>query len=122
MTRPKKGILIIGILLIATIIITIIYNPESPGKKHSGTSSNKPVSKIAVSTFQKEDHWGYKVFLDTTLFIYQEFIPGLTGKQEFISEQQALNCGTLVREKLLKQKIPSITTRELDSLGITYTK
>jgi len=122
MTKPKKGILVIGILLIAAILIIISYNPKSPGKKHSGTFSNQPIPEITIKTFQVDEHWGYQIYIDTTLFIYQEFIPGLPGQQNFTTESDALNCAKLVRQKLLKSKIPSITTAELDSLGVKYLK
>lgn len=119
MIKPKKGILIIGVLLVAAISITLVYNPINPGKK-PGIYSNQPISEITVKTFQKENHWGYTIYIDTTLFIYQEFLPGLPGQQYFTTEKQANDCGVLVRDKMLKRKIPSISTKELDSLGITY--
>jgi hypothetical protein len=122
MTKPKKGILVIGILLITAILIIITYNPKSPGKKHSGTFSNQHIPEITMKTFQVNEHWGYQIYIDTTLYIYQEFIPGLPGEQYFTTETEALGCAKLVREKLLKSKIPSISTEELDRLGVKYHK
>jgi hypothetical protein len=120
MIKPKKGILVIGILLVVTISAILVYNPINPGKQKPGIYSNKPIPEIRVKTFQKENHWGYTIYIDTTLFIYQEYLPGLPGQQLFTTEKQANDCGVLVRDKMLKRKIPSISTKELDSLGITY--
>jgi hypothetical protein len=119
-TNKNTGILIIGILLFTAFIFLITYHKKGPGEKLSGTFSNQPVPEISVKTFQTNNHWGYEIYLDTTLFIYQEFLPGVPGEQLFTTEQQALQCGNLVREKLMNSTTPSITKRELDSLGIKY--
>jgi hypothetical protein len=118
MTKQKPGILIIGLLLIAIIISTIIYKPKSPGIKNSGTSSIVVYPSISVKVFQVDEGWGYEIYHDSVRYIYQESIPGLQGHQRFSSRNEALKCGELVCRKLRERKNPSVSKAELDSLEI----
>ena len=68
----------------------------------------------------------YKQFMDgdimywqiQRIYIKQEFMPGIPGKQGFKSADDALLVGNLVIKKISSNQPPIITTRELDSLGI----
>lgn len=119
MTNQKKGILIIGLILVATIITIILYHPASPGSKEAGTSSmEQHIASLQV--VEIDSGWAYKVMVDTTVLIYQKQIPGISGAPKFTSKKDAQKCGELVMQKLKKQRIPSISRAELDSLGINY--
>jgi hypothetical protein len=120
MTRQKSGILIIGVLLFATFIATIIYKPKSPGIKNSGTSSIVQHPSISVKVFQSGENWGYEIFRDSARYIYQETIPGLQGNQHFSSHNDALKCGELVCRKLRAGKNPSVSKEELEQLEIKF--
>ena len=52
------------------------------------------------------------------IYIKQEFMPGIPGKQGFKSADDALLVGNLVIKKISSNQPPIITTRDLDSLGI----
>jgi hypothetical protein len=120
MIKQKPGILIIGVLLIATLIATIIYKPKSPGIKNSGTSSIVQRPSISVKVIQTGESWGYEIYRDTIRFIYQETIPGLPGNQHFSSRDEALKCGELVCRKLRNAKNPSVSKEELENMGIKF--
>ncbi len=71
--------------------------------------------------------WGYKIYLSTEdvkdtssdrIYIKQDYIPGIPGKQAFKSEDDALQVANLVILKISTGQQPMIALRELDSLGI----
>jgi Domain of unknown function (DUF4907) len=62
--------------------------------------------------------WGYNVLADNRIYIKQEFIPSVPGKQGFKSADDALLVGNLVIKKISNNLPPIITGRDLDSLGI----
>lgn len=62
--------------------------------------------------------WGYNVLADNKIYIKQEFIPSVPGKQGFKSSDDALLVGNLVIKKISNNQPPIITGRDLDSLGI----
>jgi hypothetical protein len=62
--------------------------------------------------------WGYNVLADNRIYIKQEFIPSVPGKQGFKSADDALLVGNLVIKKISNNLPPTVTGRDLDSLGI----
>ena len=62
--------------------------------------------------------WGYNVLADNRIYIKQEFMPAVPGKQGFKSADDALLVGNLVIKKISNNQPPTITVRDLDSLGI----
>lgn len=62
--------------------------------------------------------WGYNVLADQRIYIKQEFIPGVSGKQGFKSADDAMLVGNLVIKKISSNQPPIVTARDLDSLGI----
>lgn len=63
--------------------------------------------------------WGYEIYVGKKVFITQRNIPAIIGIKQFVSEEQAKKVADLVIIKLKnKQSPPSVTTNELDSLGI----
>lgn len=120
MTKKKLGILFVGLLLITTIIVTLLYNPKSPGSEESGTSSMVLPVKAKVNVYTIDEGWAYEILFDSKVFIFQESIPGIASNKKFQSKTDAQKCGELVLKKIKQKKIPSITKAELDSLGIVY--
>lgn len=120
MKTNKKGVLIVGLLLFAAIIATILYQPKSPGSVESGTSSLKKSQNASVHVYQIEGGWAYEILVDSKAFIVQEQIPGIANLKKFNTETDAQKCGQLVLDKLIKHKNPSVSKQELDSLGIVY--
>ena len=70
----------------------------------------------------KDAHWTYRIYLDSTLFIQQDHIPGLAGKHPFKSKKDAQKTAKLIVKKLIHNQKPYITQKELVELGITMTK
>jgi hypothetical protein len=62
--------------------------------------------------------WGYNILADEKVYIKQEFMPAVPGKQGFSSADDALRVGNLVVKKLSTDLPPAITIGDLDSLGI----
>jgi Domain of unknown function (DUF4907) len=120
MIKPKLSIFLFGVLLVATIFTSISCNTKSPGDKKSGTSFVNAEPSVAVNVFQnkKGAFWCYEIVVNSKRFIYQDCIPGIS--QRFASEADARKCGELVVAKMKKGKTPSISTKELDSLGVVY--
>lgn len=120
MIKPKQSTLLFGILLIVTIFTANSCNTKSPGDKKSGTSFVNAEPSVAVNVFQNKEgaFWCYEIVVNSKRFIYQDCIPGIS--QRFASEADARKCGELVVAKIKKGKSPSITGRELDSLGVVH--
>lgn len=120
MTNKIKVVISTGIILTITIIATILHNSKSPGYTPAGTSDNIKSHSVSVKVFQVDDKgWGYEIFIDSSRFIYQDVIPGISGIVRFKSKDDAFKCGKLVTDKIIKKKNPAISIKEIDSLGIS---
>lgn len=78
-------------------------------------------SKATFSVFRNEDGltYGYDIFIDGKKFIHQSNIPARSGKSGFRSEEDAIKVAAIAVEKINRGgQLPTITTEELDSLGI----
>lgn len=63
--------------------------------------------------------FGYNIILDDHVFIHQPSIPSIQGNKGFATKVQAEKVAQLVIYKLTHNIMPpSVTTKELDSLGI----
>ena len=80
--------------------------------QHSVTATLK------VKTFRVAGGWGYAVDVKGKSFIYQPFIPGLTGEKPFPDKNTARKAGNLVRSRLHQGKLPSLTKEDIVSLGL----
>jgi hypothetical protein len=102
-TRNKYSLIAIAALLVCIAVIFF-----SRGKKI-------PLHAEAVKTTYG---WGYNVLAGERIYIKQEFIPAVPGKQGFSSADEALRVGNLVIERISSGLQPTITVRDLDSMGI----
>ena len=116
----KKIFFIVGLILVAIIITTLLYNPKSPGSKEAGTSAIKQSVEVSLNVYELEGGWAYKVLINNTTFIAQELIPGIPNNKKFVSKTDAEKCGNLVIRKIKAHQLPSISKSELDSLKIHY--
>jgi hypothetical protein len=76
--------------------------------------------KIEIKTIREEGlGWGYDIYLDGALHMHQPHIPAVNGNQGFRDEAAAQKTAELIVWKM-KHHIspPSISTQEMDSLGI----
>ena len=82
---------------------------------------------IEVSTFPVKDSadkikgWGYDLSVNGKRTIHQPLIPAVSGNNPFHSEEEARKTGQLAADKMRTSgNMPTISIRELDSLGIKY--
>jgi hypothetical protein len=113
--KKSISVLIFGILAFAAAIYILFFKGKDINSGSGG------LSRFKVETFQAGSGWAYRIRQDTTAVIEQKFIPGVAGTTGFQTEQQALSTGRLVIQKLDRGIFPpTISTRELDSLGVKY--
>lgn len=80
-----------------------------------------------VKTFEIKDSisgkslgWGYDIYVDGKRNIHQPILPGVAGNKHFSSEEHATITGTFAVNKMKQTGgLPTITIKELDSLGVT---
>jgi hypothetical protein len=122
MIKRSSHRLILVIVLMALAASAYYIKQRSPVSKKSGTSFVIPdKGNFSARVFQLDSNaWAYEVLNDTIPYIYQPFIPGISGNQAFASFEEAQKCSELVLQKLRNKQIPSITLKELDKLGIQY--
>ncbi|HEU4717018.1 MAG TPA: DUF4907 domain-containing protein [Bacteroidia bacterium] len=65
--------------------------------------------------------WGYDLYVNGKKTIHQPIIPGVPGNNAFPSEEQARKTGEYAASKMERSgTFPSLSVKELDSLGITH--
>ena len=73
-------------------------------------------SKIIPSV---EGTFGYDIFIAGTKTIHQPHIPGAIGHKGFATQEKAQKASEFIIYKIRNNKMPpTITTQELDSLGL----
>lgn len=95
--------------------------PQNP----TFNSDNLEVKTYEVkdTTSGKSLGWGYDLYVDGHLTIHQPILPGIRGNISFSSEEEAKRTGTFALDKMKKSGgLPTITVKELDSLGIIIIK
>ncbi len=99
------------------IFSLVVFLVSKYGNIIKNGSSNSRVIKAV--TFKDSVGWGYNILVNDTVYIHQNYIPGVSGIHHFATEENALKVGNYVAEKLRKRKaFPTVYPRELDSLGI----
>lgn len=107
--KKKYSRLIIAGFLIIIALATVYYVRYQ---------KNNDKVFVQAETFQTTNGWGYNITVDGKVYIHQEFIPGLPGKQPFKTKEDALRVGRKVIEKLSASQLPTITKDDLKQLGI----
>jgi Domain of unknown function (DUF4907) len=105
--RNKYSLIGITALLIGIAVIFFSCTDNQEGKIL--------LHAVAVQT---SGGWGYNILADEKIYIRQEFMPGIPGKQGFKSADDALMVGNLVIKRISSNQMPMITQRDLDSLGL----
>lgn len=99
----------------AEVVNTITPQPTSTSEVAPAYISNIFLCDSANSNLG----FGYNIITDGHIFIHQPSIPSMAGKQGFSSKQQAETTAEFVIYKLTHNIMPpSVTPRELDSLGV----
>jgi len=76
----------------------------------------KNISSVKALMFHTVSGWGYDILVDDTLFIHQENIPVINGKQGFARKEQAERTAALIINKIEKGKSPVVTIFELQKI------
>jgi hypothetical protein len=78
-----------------------------------------PAEPLVLQTQHTAAGWGYLIKQKSRIIIDQPTIPAVQGVQGFSSKQNAQRVGELVVSKIYAGHFPpSLTLRELDSLGV----
>lgn len=81
----------------------------------------KNALSIVIQTFKTGKGWGYDIIVDGNKYIHQEIIPAVPGIKGFDKEENSRKVADFVAYKIRNNIIPpSVTPKELDSLGIDY--
>jgi len=83
-------------------------------------NNNDGMLKVESVPLHNSRGWGYEIMVDHKIFIHQEYIPAISGKKAFFSEEDAMKTAGLVVQKLVKGKPVAITRNDLDSLKISF--
>jgi len=108
--KKYKLLLIAGVIIIA-IAAVLFYSTKN--------KTNTIVEKTwTLKTIPLEKGWGYTIYHGEMLTIKQNRIPAIPINTPFISEESAQKTGEIVLQKIKNHKIPSISKKELQDLGI----
>ena len=126
MTTKKKRyfILIITALLLSCAVIFFILHEQAIKReqalKKEQTIKNEQAGKVFVKAvpIQTPYGWGYNIMADNKIFIHQDFIPAVSGKQGFKTPEDAMLVGNRVVQKISKNELPTISPKDLEELGI----
>ena len=55
---------------------------------------------------------------DNKIYIRQDYMPAVPGKQGFKSSADALLVGNRVIQKISRNELPAITEKDLEELGV----
>jgi hypothetical protein len=81
----------------------------------------KSQSTYSFSIIKSDIGYGYEILYEGKVMIRQPHIPAVQGNQGFISSIEAEKVANLVVDKLSRGvSPPSVSTEELDKIGIKY--
>jgi hypothetical protein len=76
-------------------------------------------AKMEIKAISTELGWGYDIYMNGSLYVHQPHIPAVSGNKGFNSEKDAKRTAELVVYKIKNNILPpSVTVKELDSLGV----
>ena len=123
MVKPLLSIFILGFMCACSsekktdvVTETTITSPE--------TIISQTPTKYKFETYLCDSTnyllgFGYNIVLDDHVFIHQPSIPSIQGNKGFTNKEQAERVAQFVIYKLTHNIMPpSVTPKELDSLGI----
>ncbi len=102
----------------AIIFITIIFIMLLINYKVNETT--KFTDEYSLNVIKVDTFWIYEISKKDELFIRQEFIPVVEGKQVFKSKKDAEIIGEIVLKKLASNKIPAVTMEDIKSNKIIF--
>ncbi|WP_179352187.1 DUF4907 domain-containing protein [Winogradskyella vidalii] len=114
MKRPYNYIMV---FLTITIVILLFFYLKLPHEKSTANPSESP---YALQVIEQDSLWIYEIYEEGNLFIRQEFIPAVKGKQVFKSKKDAEAIGKLMVSKLANNEFPAISIADLNQNNIRY--
>jgi len=108
--KNKKWLTVTLVLLVAGALFLFVRNRNKLSDQ----------VYVEVKSVQGPLGWGYNILTDGKIYIHQEFIPAVPGKQGFKTEEDALKVGRKVISKIGQKELPSITVADLKEMGIGY--
>lgn len=105
------------VLSVAVLISAGIWVRALTGNK------NQPAhpENLSAKTFKGPLGWGYDILVNDTVYIHQEFVPAMSGKQGFSQERQAQQMAELIINKIKKGQSPRVTSFESEQIYSTHT-
>ncbi len=77
---------------------------------------------VEIKTFSNEADlkgYGYDIYLNQKLYVHQPHVPAVAGSKGFSTPENAKRTGEFVAYKIRNNIMPpSVSPRELDSLGV----
>ena len=101
MNNKYYHILILGIS--ATLSAIILFHFTKEKRQH----------RFGSRVFKAVSGWGYDILVDDKLFIHQESIPVVSGRNGFSRREQAEKTAQLIINKMERGEPPTVTTFEL---------
>lgn len=102
-------------LLILLIVFYSCKHYKSEKEDDAFTKRNDVEYKL----YKTGNGWGYDILINNKKYIHQPTIPSIGGLKSFYTKEKAQKTAEFVCSKI-KRKImpPSVTPKELDSLGV----
>ncbi len=83
-------------------------------------SCQKKNNQFDIRITKEKTGYGYQIIKGKKTFIYQPYIPAISGEQTFKDSFQAQRTADLVIKKIGNSSFPRISVNELDSMKIEY--
>lgn len=113
-------------------IVAILSSCQQGARENQETDSKPDISvkempspkSVTIKTFANDSllsGFGYDIYMDsaTKPTVHQPNIPAVAGNRGFATEEEARKIGEYVGNKIKNNIMPpSVTTQELDSLGV----
>jgi hypothetical protein len=115
---PKKSKLrILYGALLAIVLIFVVALCFSKFHKRKGISL-EVVEVKANPAENLEEGYGYRIYVNDTLLIYQPFIPSVPGKQPFKTKDEAFKVGELVVHHMQTYGDFFVSKDDLKKIGV----
>ncbi len=113
---------IIPYMFFAGLLLLGCSGENTKEAAHKEVPTQETIGDYTLSVVpSSEDTYGYVILKNQRLFIEQLQVPGIRTEQGFANAQSAMSVARHVVWKMDHNILPpTITKRELDSLGVTW--
>ncbi|NRD20124.1 DUF4907 domain-containing protein [Winogradskyella eckloniae] len=113
----KKPYTYLAVFIVISVFTFLIYYFINSNEDNNKFIDQHP---FTLQVLEKDSSWIYEIYNEDNLFIRQEFIPSVKGKQIFKSKEDAEKIGKLVVSKLSKNAFPVISETDLKENNISF--